>query len=142
MSTHAFIAKKVDENSYRTIYCHWDGYLEWVGRILVEDYNTQEKVNRLLDLGDISILYSKLDPDPRCPHSFDNPQPGVTIAYGRDRKEKGTDARIKTFADLADRNHGICYVYVYTEDKGWQYFQPWSRDTSLKDVCTAFDETK
>ena len=137
MSTHAFIAKKINENSYRTIYCHCDGYLEWVGRILVEDYNTPDKVDRLINLGDLSVLQSKLDPNPEFPHSFDNPQTGVTIAYGRDRREKDVDARVMTFGDLADRNHCISYVYIYTEDKGWQYFKPWSDDHSLKDVRTA-----
>lgn len=139
MGTHAFIAKKTNENNYRTIYCHWDGYPEWVGRILVEDYNTPDKVDRLINLGDISALYSKLDPDPKFPHSFDNPQPCVTIAYGRDRKEKGVDARVMTFSELTDRNNCVSYVYIYTEDQGWQYFKPWSDDPSLKDVRTALE---
>ena len=34
-------------------YHHWDGYPEWLGRIL-EAYNTKEKVADLIDGGDMS----------------------------------------------------------------------------------------
>lgn len=95
MSTHAYIAEKVDEINARVIYCHADGYPEWTGDLLFRCYNTPDKVTELIDLGDISVLYEKLNPDSSKPHGFDYDmrQPNVTVAYGRDRGEAGTQAK-------------------------------------------------
>lgn len=38
------------------IYCHWDGYPENNGRILVENYKTLDQVWDLIKLGDLSSL--------------------------------------------------------------------------------------
>ena len=39
----------------KSVYCHWDGYLEHNGAILQEHYNSS-KANFLVALGDISSL--------------------------------------------------------------------------------------
>ena len=63
MSTRSYNAEKIDENTYRGVYCHYDGYLEYNGRMLLDHYNTAERVKKLLDLGCISSLHEKLEPD-------------------------------------------------------------------------------
>ena len=45
------------------IYCHWDGYLEWNGAILQKYYNTAEKVEELMALGNLSSLGPEIMPD-------------------------------------------------------------------------------
>ena len=94
MSTRSLIAKKISEDKYLTIYCHSDGYLTYNGALLLDHYNSTEQVDKLLALGDISYLAERLEPDPSSPHSFDydKRQEGVTLASGRDRGEKGTEA--------------------------------------------------
>ena len=74
MSTRSLIAKQIGEDKFRTIYCHCDGYLEHNGRILLEHYNTVEKLDELLGLGSLSFLAPKINPDTEKPHSFEEPQ--------------------------------------------------------------------
>ena len=56
MSTNSRIGILHEDGTTETIYCHWDGYPEHHMPILTEHYNTAEKVQALLALGDISIL--------------------------------------------------------------------------------------
>ena len=41
-----------------SVYHHWDSYPEWLGKILVEHYNTRELVEELIDGGDMSVCWS------------------------------------------------------------------------------------
>ena len=65
------------------IYCHSDGYILGVGRILQRHYNTPDRVEALFRLGNLSELGPELGEQ----HSFDTyPRPeGVCTAYFRDR---------------------------------------------------------
>ena len=63
MSTNAFIGiRKNGSISY--IYNHSDGYLEYLGRMLLGHYNSEEKAKALVALGDVSIVKEKLNPTP------------------------------------------------------------------------------
>lgn len=90
MSTRSFI--------YKGVYCHSDGYLTYNGAMHLDHYNSREKADALIALGDLSLLCEKLYPDPDKPHGFDydKRQPDVTVAYARDRGEKNTEAQIVT----------------------------------------------
>ena len=120
MSTRSYIAEKIDENTYRGVYCHYDGYLEYNGRMLLEHYNTQERVDKLLSLGCISSLHEKLEPEAGSHHCFDTPDKDVTVFYGRDRGEKGQEAFARTEKQLKDPRSWINFIYVF--DNGTWYF--------------------
>ena len=83
MGTRSYIARQIGDDQYLTIYCQLNGYPEDTGATLVKHYDTSEKVNALLALGDLYYLREKLSPDPGR-HDFIAPQPGVTLAYRRD----------------------------------------------------------
>ncbi len=136
MSTRSYIAKQIGEDKYLTIYCHSDGYLSYNGAMLIDHYNSEEKVDELLKLGDLSCLCEKLNPDPSKPHSFDyhERQEDVTIAYGRDRGDKDTEAGEYTMAQLDDPNNWIAYVYIFNKDNGWKYFRSGHSDEGLQDI--------
>ena len=85
MSTNARIRLEKLNGERKSIYLHWDGYIEHAGLLLQLCYDTPEKIEKLLELGDISALYEYLEPTEE--HSFDKPQQNVTIAYHRDRGE-------------------------------------------------------
>jgi len=87
MATRSTISKKNPDGTYSTIYCHWDGYPSNNGKLLLKYYNTDEKVNELISLGDLSYLESQLSPPNGIKHSFDEPCEGVVVAYHRDRGE-------------------------------------------------------
>lgn len=57
MSTHARIGIKNKDNTITSIYCHHDGYIEnGVGDRLKKYYTDEEKIRKLMKLGDMSAL--------------------------------------------------------------------------------------
>ena len=44
MATRSRIGIQLADESVLSVYHHWDGYPEWLGRILKTHYNTKEKV--------------------------------------------------------------------------------------------------
>ena len=70
----------------KSVYCHWDGYLDNNGRILLEHYDSA-KANHLVALGDISSLDNEVVIPEGVEHSYENPARGITVFYGRDRGE-------------------------------------------------------
>jgi len=122
MATRSNIGIVNEDGSVTGIYVHWDGYTENVGKLLLKYYNTSGIVYELMDLGDLSSLNKNLYCDDNN-HSFENPAPGVCVAYGRDRGETGVESRvfnnISKFEKFADRT-GADYQYLFNNGK-WQY---------------------
>jgi hypothetical protein len=56
MATRSYIGKLNPDNTVSYIYCHYDGYLKHNGEVLNEHYTTEQKIDDLLSLGDISFL--------------------------------------------------------------------------------------
>jgi len=120
MATRSLIGKILPGGGIRSIYCHWDGYLENNGEILKNHFTDEAKIDKMLDLGDLSSLAPELGDEP---HDFDNCTKDVCNFYGRDRKETGCEAQHSSTLDQymrhADRA-GAEYVYIWNEGK-WQY---------------------
>ena len=98
----------------KSIYCHWDGYLDHNGKILLEHYDSA-KANFLVALGDISSLDKNVEIPEGQLHSFDKPLDGVTTFYGRDRKENGCGFAVDhTFKDFMKRvdDSGAEFYYI------------------------------
>ena len=58
MSTNSRIGLRLADDSILSVYHHWDGYPEWLGVTLNQQYNTRQKVAELIDGGDMSSCYS------------------------------------------------------------------------------------
>ena len=56
MSTRSTIAKLGKDGIIKAVYCHFDGYLEHNGALLNKHYQDEDKVDGLLEQGDISSL--------------------------------------------------------------------------------------
>ena len=56
MGTRSRIGYELPDHSVVSVYCHWDGYVERNGRILVEHYQDREAVKELIDGGSMSSL--------------------------------------------------------------------------------------
>ena len=98
----------------KSVYCHWDGYLDHNGRILLEHYDSS-KANHLVALGDISSLCTDVFVAEGVEHSFDNPAENITVFYGRDRGEEGTEFKTDTSFDdffLRAENCGAEFYYI------------------------------
>jgi hypothetical protein len=110
-------------DNVKSIYCHWDGYLDFNGRILQEHYDSS-KANHLVALGDLSSLRADIGEE-HAFSQFELPAEEVeaykTLTenwctfYGRDRGEKGTEYKVATtfdqFLEQCD-NCGAEYYYI------------------------------
>ena len=134
MGTRSYIAKQIGDDQYLTIYCQLNGYPEDAGAALVKCYDTPEKVDALLALGDLYYLREKLAPAPGR-HDFDVPQPGVTVAYQRDGGCSGWEATIKTLEELSDWGQdGVEYIYIYDMNGRWLYFPMGNPEAALRNL--------
>ncbi len=122
MATRSNIGIVNDDGSVTGIYCHWDGYPEHNGKLLLNHYNNTAIVYELMDLGNLSSLNENLYCEDNN-HSFKNPVDGVCVAYGRDRGETGVESRvfnnISEFEKFAG-NSWSDYQYLFNNGK-WQY---------------------
>lgn len=122
MSTNASISLMNKDGSLDTIYNHWDGYLFGLGYTLTHYYTKVKKVRDLIALGNVSSVDVDLNPTATT-HSFDNPQKGVTVAYGRDRGEPNQEAKhFDTFEDFCKSGMVEEYNYFF-KDGDWFLFK-------------------
>jgi hypothetical protein len=129
MGTRSTIAIQNEDGTVTGIYCHWDGYTSNNGRILEENYTTEEAVRELIALGDLSSLGETVG----IKHDFDNAPRNKCNAYGRDRGETGVDAiTFGSWDDLLEKM-GQEYDYLFTPGKGWvvSYFSGWNSVDSV-----------
>lgn len=122
ISTRSSIGIKYKDGTIKDIYCHYDGYLEYNGQMLYYYYRNIEKIQELIDLGDISSLNKKLNPDPNFKHGFEyeDRQEDIVVAYGRDRGESNISC--KSYNNIEDYKKNLLeswkeYSYLYDEDK-------------------------
>ena len=138
MSTRSRIGILRADGSIDSIYCHLDGYPEGVGLEIYKNYNNPDKINKLIQLGDISHLEENIEPDPSKPHKFgyDTEQPNVVVAYHRDRGEKLNVLHSK---DILEFNKYCLesdqeYAYLYEEyNHNWLFAKiPLEEDSRLE----------
>jgi len=132
MSTRSMIARRYEDGSFRAVYAHWDGYPEHNGRVLLSHYSNVDKLNSLLDEGDISVLRETVGEK----HDFGE-TPGLanknewTTFYGRDRGEEGIEAcTFETLDELTTAAKERWAVYVYVFDGSWLF----TNDGDLQDL--------
>jgi len=61
MGTRSRIGIQLQDDSILSVYCHYDGYPEFNGRVLRDNYNTVEKVKELIDGGNMSCTWTNAD---------------------------------------------------------------------------------
>ena len=58
MATRARIGLELSDGSVLSVYHHYDGYPEWLGRILKTHYNGKSLASELIDGGDMSSCWT------------------------------------------------------------------------------------
>jgi hypothetical protein len=114
----------------KSVYCHWDGYLEHNGAILQEHYDST-KANNLVALGDLSSLranigvqhaFSKLDIPEDQAAAFEVEHGESCTFYGRDRGEENTSWQVAhTFEEFLKQVDNCCAEYYYIMKDGIWY---------------------
>ena len=116
MSTRSAIGYQLPSGRIRAVYCHWDGYPKHQVPILIEHYNSLEKVKALIKPGSMSCL--------RSDHTWDysetrDPQP----LYHAERGD-GDPPITKATLESAMNYWNDCdceYMYVFIPDLGWNH---------------------
>jgi hypothetical protein len=101
MATRSRIGIQLSDESVLSCYHHWDGYPEWLGRILVTHYNTKDKVAELIDGGDMSVAWN------------DENQPEYYSQRGEDCPPRLDPNKYDYLAE------GEEYAYLFTLDNEW-----------------------
>lgn len=104
MGTRGTITAKLSNGKFKCVYLGYDAYPSHAGNTLAQHYNTQERVDALLEHGDMSSVGERCD-NPEG-HTYDHPTAGCTIYYGRDRGEDDCAGGIGDTAYEAIRNGG------------------------------------
>lgn len=119
-------------NNCKSVYCHWDGYLGFNGRILLEHYDSS-KANHLVALGDLSSLRPDVFISEGVEHTFENPAEDICVFYGRDRGETGTEWKTDaTFEEFLERADGCGAEYYYImKDGEWYVGTTYGSDDKL-----------
>lgn len=116
MSTRSNIGLMLDDSTVKRVYCHYDGYPDGVGQTLLNSFNTVEKIEELLSFGDISCLEDNIHP--KGEHTFDNPEKGCTVFYGRDRGEDNTEAITCLMQEwVSEQFSWIEYIYLFRDNE-------------------------
>ena len=125
----------------KSIYCHWDGYLEHNGAILQEHYDSA-KANNLVALGDLSSLKPEIGEK----HAFSQFElraeevagyklltENMCTFYGRDRGEEGIEFKSDmTFDSFFDRAEGCGAEWYYVmQDGAWYVGNTYEHDVKF-----------
>ena len=131
MGTRSMIAIENPHSlAVKSIYCHWDGYLQHNGSLLEKHYSNSPKVNNLIALGDLSSLrpeigekheFSRLDttlPEEEYERLYGD----MCTYYTRDR---GEDAPYKHFSNVKE-------AVAYYDGSWCEYFYLFKYDDTLE----------
>jgi hypothetical protein len=150
----------------KSVYCHWDGYLEHNGAILQEHYDSA-KANNLVAMGDMSSLGTvigeahpfsqfvsdtdefkalpkaeqeriKAETEALYEHARDQ---GYCTFYNRDRGETGTEFKVAhTFKEFLGQAEGCGAEYYYIMKDGVWYVGDTYTSTPLSYRLTLLTE--
>jgi acid phosphatase class B len=107
MATRSFIAVKV-KDGYNAIYCHWDGYIDGVGKNLYNNFKTLKEVNNLIGGGDVSSIDEK----------------GIVSYYNDDASNTIFCSDYDELVENA-KNCGAEYLYIFSGNT-WNYVKLFS----------------
>ena len=126
MATRARIGLRLAGDAILSVYHHWDGYPTWLGVHLRQNYTTREKIEELLDGGDISCIDSDTD--------WDRNECEPHVQYYNDRGEN-TEPRLDlNDDDFFDNN--VEYAYIF-DDGEWLCYDLHDAEPQLVDIPLA-----
>ena len=145
MGTRSRIGYELPDHSVVSVYCHYDGYVEVNGRILVEHYQDRKAVKELIDGGSMSSLRTTKTWESGIMKDDDNnyildengqfqsthtrdPQP----LYYTERGEE-LDVDHTSFDDFCSDRCGEEFVYWYDLNGNWKAWEiGWSKEPTKR----------
>jgi hypothetical protein len=119
MATRSLIGMVKEDKSIEIIYCHWDGYPEYVGLQLMLNYRDTETIQKLIALGDRSTLTGS---------------PTIESTYAELQNQEIKPWIVTSFEEFKNADKaGADYVYIWNNE--WQVFKA-DYDNNLIDIGT------
>lgn len=126
MGTRSRIGNENSDGSVTAIYCHWDGYVEYNGKVLSEHYRTPAKIASLLDLGSLSSLKPRVSKN----NDWQNPKDDCCLAHihrGEEKSVQEYDSRDEYAKQAFEWGEEYAYLfdgrewlYITYSDKVWR----------------------
>ena len=127
MATRSRIGLLIQTGHVLSVYHHWDGYPEWLGVTLKAKFNTREKIEELIDGGDMSSCDSNDD--------WDRKELGETAPlYYNDRGDKTEPRLDTTIEDYLAK--GEQYAYLFENDE-WVCYDLHGDEPQIVDIPLA-----
>jgi hypothetical protein len=110
MGTRSRIGIQLSDDSILSVYHHYDGYPEWLGRILQTHYNTRESVSELIDGGDMSTCWTTERWDDAKVRGYG---PQYYSQRGEDCPPR-LDSNVREYVD-----NGEEFAYIFNREDVW-----------------------
>lgn len=137
MGTRSRIGIEMPDHTVVSVYCHWDGYVEHNGKILVEHYQNREDVQKLIDGGGISSLRTRKDWRLISSPLHDENGEYISDAEGNimsenDREpqplyytERGEEVEVlhSSFDKFVSGDSGEEYAYLFDLNGNWKAYE-------------------
>lgn len=98
MATRSYILVQNSDQTISGVYCHFDGYINGVGKVLLEHYNDEEKAKKLISKGGFEALQEDFN---KIQHYPDSP-----ILHFKDKTQ---------LLEEAKQNLSIEYFYLFSD---------------------------
>ena len=135
MGTRSRIGYELPDHTVVSVYCHYDGYVEHNGRVLVEHYTDRDAVKELIDGGSMSSLRTThlwvtaavRDQDGQIARDMDgnwvysptrDPQPLYHTERGEELNVEHT-----SFDEFVSGNSGEEYAYLFDLNSNWKAYK-------------------
>jgi hypothetical protein len=136
MGTRSRIGIEMPDHTVVSVYCHWDGYPEFNGKHLVQQYSDREDVQELIDGGSMSSLRTRETWNPGSTLKDENGQyiqdTEGFIMYENDREPQplyhsergdGEDPMHSDFDTFVSDNCGEEYAYLFDLNDNWKAYK-------------------
>ena len=126
MGTRSRIGIQLSDDSILSVYCHYDGYPSFNGKVLREFYNTKEKASELINGGNMSCTWTNAGwNNETLPESgpLHYTMRGESIEDNAPELSKN----VKEYMELGGEYGDEEYVYLFTS-AGWTCYNTRSWD--------------
>ena len=127
MATRSTIALEYADGTIEQVYCHWDGYLEHNGQLLLKHYSNPFILRDLIDLGGLSSLratigtkhaFSQFELRAEEVAGFKLLTENMCTFYARDRGERLVVNKFKDYEHYLIHGQWEEYDYILRNDNG------------------------
>ena len=115
MGTRSRIGIQLKDDSILSVYCHYDGYPSFNGKVLRDFYNTKEKASELINGGDMSCTWTNA--------GWNNetlPECGPLHYTSRGESLESNAPRYdESIFDFLEKENNEEYAYIWTVNNKW-----------------------